>query len=326
MWEASAPANIALIKYMGKRSFSSANTTQANVNVAVNPSVSWTLDHLRSFVQLELVGADESQNDTWQPHPNWLFEMSEVGQQKYLAHLQRVKKIFSAENYFFKVRSGNNFPADCGVASSASSFAALTLVAAQAFSQLTKKPLPAMETLADLSRQGSGSSCRSFFSGFVVWEEDGVRQLPTPTSLYHQVVIVSGDKKQVSSSLAHQRVQSSLLMKQREERVQIRFESLCEQLLSGSPDWKRLYELTWSEFWDMHALFETSDPSFGYMTAKSLEILNIVRDYWLQKQDGPLVTMDAGPNVHLLWRHDQKPMAQEFAKANLQWKWIEDAK
>ena len=323
-WEASAPSNIALIKYMGKRNFSTSSADPANVNVAVNPSLSWTLDHLRSFVQLELLSADEKQSDSWQSHPQWPLEMSELGQQKYLAHLQRVKKIFSAEDYFFKIRSGNNFPADCGIASSASSFAALTLVAAQALSQLTKKPLPAPEILADLSRQGSGSSCRSFFSGFVVWEERGVRQLPTATKLYHQVVIVSGDKKQVSSSQAHQRVQSSLLMKQREERVQLRFTSLCEQLLSSTADWKKLYELTWSEFWDMHALFETSEPAFGYMTSKSLEILTNVREYWQQKQDGPLVTMDAGPNVHLLWRQDQKSMAQEFSQKNPQWKWIEE--
>jgi diphosphomevalonate decarboxylase len=322
-WEASAPSNIALIKYMGKRSFSPSSIDTANMNVAVNPSLSWTLDHLRSFVQLELLSSDESQSDAWQPHPQWPLEMSELGQQKYLAHLQRVKKIFSAENYFFKIRSGNNFPADCGIASSASSFAALTLVAAQALSQLTKQPLPSMETLANLSRQGSGSSCRSFFSGFVVWEECSVRQLPTSTKIYHQVVIVSGDKKQVSSSQAHQRVQSSLLMNQREERVQVRYALLCEQLLSNTPDWKKMYELTWSEFWDMHALFETSDPAFGYMTSNSLEILNNVREYWQQKQQGPLVTMDAGPNVHLLWRQDQKLMAQEFAQKNPQWKWIE---
>lgn len=324
MWEASAPSNIALIKYMGKKSFSSAVSCSTTVNVALNPSLSWTLDHLRSFVQLELISGTDAAVDVWESHPQWLLQMSAAGQQKYLAHLQRIKKVFAAENYFFKVRSGNNFPADCGIASSASSFAALTLVASQALSQLTKKPCPSVEQLAELSRQGSGSSCRSFFSGFVTWEEHGVRQLVTDTKLYHQVIIVSGDKKQVSSSQAHQRVQSSLLMKQREERVQARFSSLYEQLQTGSPDWNKLFELSWSEFWDMHALFETSVPSFGYMTSKSLEILDAARKYWQQNEDGPLVTMDAGPNVHLLWRQDQKAMAQNFSKAHSQWKWIEE--
>ena len=321
MWEASAPSNIALIKYMGKRNVSSGAAT---ANMAVNPSLSWTLDHLRSFVQLELINEKEKQSDTWSAHPQWPLEMSDAGQEKYLAHLNRIKKVFSTENYFFKVRSGNNFPADCGIASSASSFAALTLVASQALAQLTQKPLPPTEQLADLSRQGSGSSCRSFFSGFVLWEDKGVRQLPVATKLYHQVIIVSGDKKQVSSSQAHQRVQSSLLMQQREERVQVRFSALCEQLQNTKPHWKKLFELTWAEFWDMHALFETSEPSFGYMTSKSLEILTAARALWQQNEDGPLVTMDAGPNVHLLWREDQKSVAQKFSCENPQWKWIEE--
>ena len=50
----------------------------------------------------------------------------------------------------------------------------------------------------------------------------------------------------------------------------------------------------------MHALFETSLPSFGYMTAESVEVLHKVREYWRKHDSGPLVTMDAGANVHLL--------------------------
>jgi diphosphomevalonate decarboxylase len=311
MWEASAPSNIALIKYMGKR---------AGGNIAVNPSISWTLDHLRSFVQLEVT----EKIDMWESHPQWPLEMSTAGQVKYIAHLNRVKKFFDAENYYFKVRSGNNFPADCGIASSASSFAALTLTAAQALSKLTHKPMPSKEQLADLSRQGSGSSCRSFFSGFVTWKDSGVQPLLSDISIYHQVVIVSGEKKQVSSSEAHQRVQTSLLMQHREERVQKRFMALQKELQSSAPDWQKMYEITWAEYWDMHALFETSAPSFGYMTATSLEILQAARELWQQENDGPLVTMDAGPNVHLLWRADQKIQAQGFAKKYARWKWIEE--
>ncbi len=336
MWEASAPSNIALIKYMGKRE-DSKSSDGATRNVALNPSLSWTLNHLRSFVQLELIDSkvkptvESTSNptgnhtDVWEIHPLWLLEMSQAGQQKYLGHLVRLKKFFNGETYFFKVRSGNNFPADCGIASSASSFAALTMVAAQALCELTKKPMPSPEQLADLSRQGSGSSCRSFFSGFVVWEEGTVRRLPTTTALYHQVVIVSGEKKLVSSSQAHQRVQSSLLMAQREERVRIRFLALIEHLENSISDWKKMYELTWAEFWDMHALFETSEPSFGYMNSTSIEVLTATRVLWQETGDGPLVTMDAGPNVHLLWRQDQKIVAQEFSKLHAQWKWIEES-
>lgn len=64
----------------------------------------------------------------------------------------------------------------------------------------------------------------------------------------------------------------------------------------------------------MHALFETANPSFGYMTSHSLALLNLVRELWSRDGDGPLVTMDAGPNVHLIWRSEQTPQALAFAK------------
>jgi diphosphomevalonate decarboxylase len=298
---------------MGKR---------AGGNIASNSSLSWTLDHLRSFVQLE-----EAAEDSWQPHPAWpQIEMSNLGREKYLAHLSLLKKYYSAENYFFKIRSGNNFPSDCGIASSASSFAALTLVAAQALSSLTKKAMPTKETLADWSRQGSGSSCRSFFPGFVSWTERGVEPVESVLkNIYHQTVIVSGAKKQVSSSQAHQRVQSSLLMDGREDRAQKRFDLLKTELQKSAPDWKILFEITWADFWDMHALFETSVPSFGYMQSESLVVLQKARELWQEKNDGPLITMDAGPNVHLLWRSEQREMAQAFSKKYSQWQWIESS-
>lgn len=317
MWEASAPSNIALVKYMGKRA-------GASGNVAINPSLSWTLEHLRTFVQLELTEGE----DSWEPHLNFpALEMSETGRTKYLAHLQRMKDFFCAENIYFKVRSGNNFPADCGIASSASSFAALTLATAQALSSLQKKTVPSTEVLANLSRQGSGSSCRSFFPGFVAWTEQGIYPVKSTVNellhnIYHQVVIVSGEKKLVSSSQAHERVQTSLLMTNREERAQKRFDHIRIELQKAQPHWSVLFEETWADFWDMHALFETSVPSFGYMRARSLEVLQAAREFWQQNNDGPLVTMDAGPNVHLLWRAEQKAQAQAWMKQKTQWQWI----
>jgi diphosphomevalonate decarboxylase len=55
----------------------------------------------------------------------------------------------------------------------------------------------------------------------------------------------------------------------------------------------------------MHKLFETSTPSFGYMTVGSHEVLEDCQSLWNKWQDGPLVTMDAGANVHLLFQHSK---------------------
>ena len=53
------------------------------------------------------------------------------------------------------------------------------------------------------------------------------------------------------------------------------------------------------------------------MTEKSEAALTSLSDLWQREGDGPLVTMDAGPNIHLLYRKDQAEMAQKFKQDHL---------
>ena len=64
-------------------------------------------------------------------------------------------------------------------------------------------------------------------------------------------------------------------------------------------------------FWDMHSLFETSTPPFGYLESSSMQVLDVAKNLWAETDDGPVVTMDAGANVHLLWRADQLDLAKK---------------
>ncbi len=314
IWRAHAPSNIALIKYMGK--------SDQEKNRPTNTSLSYTLSHLRSVVELELTG-DTDRGALWEPLPSYegkalsAMELSEKGQARFLEHFTRIKKMFPEvcrDQHQFTVRSANDFPADCGLASSASSFAALTKVALLAFADLSKTELPSPEKAADLSRQGSGSSCRSFFTPWSIWDEDGARAVPELENLTfkHQVIVVDEAKKAVSSSEAHRRVVSSALFTWRPERAEARVRDLLRAL--KAQDLASAFEITWAEFWDMHALFETSRPSFGYMTEGSLAALRFVRGQsWEKCGRGPLVTMDAGPNVHLLYAVDDSN--REFMKS-----------
>jgi diphosphomevalonate decarboxylase len=300
IWAAEAPANIALIKYMGKT-----NTTE---NRPSNSSFSFTLDHLTSRVELEL--DSKLTSDTWEPLQGSEFDaftLSEKGQKRFLKHLVFLKEKFGFRG-FFHLRSANRFPSDCGLASSASSFAALTIVSCQALSELTHaKPLSPAQ-IGDLSRQGSGSSCRSVFTPWAVWTAEGVEAIELPyKSLLHQVVVVNDQIKSVSSSEAHTRVTSSLLFNGRTERAESRLKDLLAAL--RAQNWADAYQITWAEFWDMHVLFETSQPTFSYMTPGSLKVLQFAQtEFWQKTGDGPLITMDAGPNVHLLYRPDQAAM------------------
>ncbi|PWU15744.1 MAG: hypothetical protein C5B49_11475, partial [Bdellovibrio sp.] len=108
----------------------------------------------------------------------------------------------------------------------------------------------------------------------------------------------------------HQRCRTSLLFAGRVARAEQRLKRLLSAF--RAQDWQACFELVWAEFWDMHALFETSEPSFGYLRPQTLTVLAAVKEFWRDHHDGPLATLDAGPNVHLLWRADQEKLKVLF--------------
>ena len=300
MWvEASAPSNIALIKYMGK--------IENSGNRPTNSSFSYCLEKLRTFVRIK--PSDSSTEDTWAPYKREdlrPIELSEKGRAKFLNHFAMLKKEFQLTG-FYQLESANNFPSDCGLASSASSYAALTQAAYDVMIQTSGRSIMAYrpKELAKLSQRGSGSSCRSFFSPWSLWHNEGAEQIQIPyQSLKHQVLLCDESIKSVSSSEAHVRVLTSDLFKGRVERAEERLGKLINAL--RGENWKLAFELCWNEFWDMHTLFHTSSPAFMYMNPNTMKALCALHKNWLEEGDGPLITMDAGSNIHLLYRLDQK--------------------
>ena len=302
-WTASAPSNLALIKYMGKKS------VEEGRNLPLNSSLSLSLNHFMTKVEIE-----EAPSDVWFPlekGDNFYTDLPSSAKKRFLDFFQQLKKHFSISGCY-RIRSGNNFPISAGAASSASSFAALTQAVyklAQDRTDLQKKL--STEELAQISRSGSGSSCRSFFSPWALWTEKNVQPLEFPfKNLIHQMIVTNTSDKKISSSKAHVLVESSSYFKDRPQRAEIRLKKLCSAL--HSENWRECFLLVREEFLDMHHLFETARPSFSYQTESSKQVLKKVEDFWEQRGDGPLVTMDAGSSVHLLYRLDQEELAKEF--------------
>ena len=291
-WVASMPTNIALIKYMGKHPG----------NMPTNASLSYTSPDFYSTVTLACIEGGQDQFGS-------CGAISHAGQARFLAHLRHVKEYFGYSGAFH-VRSRNNFPMGCGLASSASSFSALTSAACKAISDLLGVDFPTAKARATLSRLGSGSSCRSFFSPWCIWEDNHVRVADLPFSVdTHWIAVVSQKHKVIGSSEAHQRVRSSPLFSGRAERAYMRLQALYHA------SWRDAFTLVWEEFEDMHRLFATSDPMFGYITPETRIVLDVVRASWDTLGDGPLVTIDAGPNVHLLFRAQQEKSMQHIESA-----------
>ena len=288
MIEVSMPTNIALIKYMGKK--------DSMNNIPDNSSFSYTLDDLKTTVNLSVIDAEQDQWD------------SAEDQARFIKHLDFLRNKFNIKKYF-KIKSQNNFPSGCGLASSASSFAALT----ECFLKISDIN-SSLEEKAALSRHGSGSSCRSFYKPFALWSGEKVESVELPYKKFiHHVIVVSSDKKLISSSQAHSLVKTSLLYADRKIRAEKRLAELLDSF--KKQDWQKSYYIIWQEFQDMMALFETAAEPFSYLKLSSYFVLDALRDYWHVHGDGPLVTMDAGPNIHLLFRDDQESMAKMLSQA-----------
>ena len=140
----STAANIALVKYWGKRA--------GNSNHPATGSLSIGLEDLRTQTRMEISDEGEDRID---------FEGPAAGGSRVKTYLNWVRRTFDSPHNFV-VKTANNFPSDAGLASSASGFAALAL----AVNELLNLDLSNKE-LSRLAMHGSGSAARSVLGGYV---------------------------------------------------------------------------------------------------------------------------------------------------------------
>lgn len=300
-----SPSNIALIKYIGKK----------DANHPINPSLSYTLNHFISGVRIFKSShrrdehSQEKMQDYWQPLTGlrWLpISMTEDEKKRFLVFFKKLKIFFNL-NEIYCVQSANNFPKNIGVASSASSFSALTLAVYGQVLKGRKEQFKSLSTenLSQISREGSGSSCRSFFKPWCLWDKNKIQSLSFPfNKLDHDLVLSRNEEKKIASSTAHCLIRTSPYFENRADRAKKRLKKFIHFMLKT--DWMNLYKIVKDEFQDMHQLFETSTPSFSYQNDQTKKVLEEVEKFWRDNKDGPLVTMDAGSSIHLLYRPDQK--------------------
>lgn len=303
---ARAPANIALVKYMGKR--------DPGRNIPANPSLSLTLTNLCTYVEIRSVSAGGVRFVADRPEgaKGNAPKLTRAGEEKFLLHFARAMErapdllrtfgLAARESpEHVEIRTSNTFPAAAGIASSASSFAALTLATVAFLARETgefraryARDSGLRRALAAISREGSGSSCRSFEGPFVTWDEDRAENVASALRpLSDLVVVVSAAEKTVGSTEAHRRVRTSPHWEGRPLRAANRHLDLTKAI--GSGNFGGLTEIAEAEFRDMHQLFETSVPSFSYFAPGTSEVLD-----FLEGETGIAVTMDAGPNVHVI--------------------------
>ncbi|XP_075289521.1 LOW QUALITY PROTEIN: diphosphomevalonate decarboxylase [Opisthocomus hoazin] len=217
-----APVNIAVIKYWGKR--------DNDLILPINSSLSVTLhqDQLKTTTTAA-TSRDFAEDRLWLNG-----EEADVGHPRLQACLREVRRLARKRrgdgdavplslSYKIHIATENNFPTAAGLASSAAGYACLVSALARLYGVEGE--------LSEAARRGSGSACRSMLGGFVQWQRgerpdgsDSLAHQVAPETHWPQlrvlVLVVSGEKKEVGSTAGMQTsVDTSPLLKHRAEAV-----------------------------------------------------------------------------------------------------------
>lgn len=275
-----AAANIALVKYWGKR--------DGPGNQPATPSLSIGLDDLRTTTNLQFAERDKDQVE---------FEGSEKADRRIVSFFDLIRDQFNIEQHF-RVATQNNFPTGAGLASSASGFAALAI----AINELIGLNLSESQ-LSSLAMQGSGSASRSVAGGYmevVLAKQSYARSiLPArrwPLSVF--VAVTSENQKAIGSTEAMQ-------LTARTSPHYQDWVSSHESDMSDARDaierrdFTKLADISEQNCLKMHAAIMTSTPPILYWNAATIELMGITRE--LRNGGVPaFFTIDAGPQVKII--------------------------
>jgi diphosphomevalonate decarboxylase len=318
-FEWSAPSNIALVKYWGKK----------ERQIPANPSISFTLNNCKTITKLEVVKKSENNDFSFE----LLFEgkPKEDFKPKIQKFFERIEQFCPfLKEYHFKIDTQNTFPHSSGIASSASGMAAL----AMNIMSLEKAINPSISDdyfcakASFLARLGSGSACRSIKGEVVVWgnhaEIKGSSDLfGVEFSAIHQnfknyqdtILLVDKGEKQVSSTVGHDLMHNHPFAERRFTQAHENLSKIKAILSSG--DLAEFIKIVESEALTLHAMMMTSMPYFILMKPNTLEIINKIWKYRTETQVPVCFTLDAGANVHVLYPENVKEHVLQFIQDEL---------
>ena len=316
----SAPSNIALVKYWGKK----------ENQVPANPSISFTLSDCKTITTLGF----KKKESTGKFSFDFLFE----SQPKESFH-PKIEKFFERvevylpflKEYHFTINTQNTFPHSSGIASSASGMAALAINLMSLERSLNPEMTDAhfYQKASFLARLGSGSACRSIKGSVVVWGEHAevtgssdLFGVEFPDAVHDvfktyqdTILLVDKGEKQVSSTLGHDLMHGHPYAERRFAQAHENLSVLKKALVEGNVD--AFIAITESEALTLHAMMMTSQPYFILMKPNTLQIINAIWKFRQETQLPVCFTLDAGANVHVLYPENVSSEILEFITSEL---------
>lgn len=329
-----SPANIALVKYWGKYP----------LQTPMNPSLSIALKE--SVVRIRVV-YEVSESKAFQLKD---FHLNGESRPDFAERIQKYLLGLSEHFPFLKtaqlrISSESTFPHSAGIASSAAAFSALALCVCSMDEKINARPANKevfLKQASFLARLGSGSACRSVYPGMVLWgktdqfsETSDNHAWPLPEDHIHPsfrnirdtILIADSQSKAVSSSAGHALMQNHPYRDQRKQQAQENLVDITDAIKSG--DWEWFGEVVENEALSLHSLMMSSKPGYILMHPNTLKMINKIRSFREETQVPAYFTLDAGPNIHLIYPASEHKRLNAFIMDELvsyceNQRWIED--
>lgn len=320
-YQSKAPSNIALVKYWGKK----------QGQIPANSSLSFTLTNCYTETSVKISEKKSSEK--------FCFSFYFEGQEKKSFHPKILSFFEKIEDYLpflkkfhLEIHSKNSFPHSSGIASSASSMAALSLCLMQIEREFSEDISEEffLKKASFLARLGSGSACRSIYPFAVVWGETsclsgsselyGVKipseeMAPIFKNYQDTILLIDQGEKKVSSTQGHNLMHNHPFAEKRFLQAEENIKILKEILKQG--DIKKFIELVESEALTLHAMMLTSLPYFILIKPNTLSAIEKI---WKFREETALnlcFTLDAGANIHLLYPENEKNQILPFIEKEL---------
>ena len=286
---ARAHTNIALVKYWGKEN--------EELIIPANSSLSLTLDEFYTDTSVHFDESLSSDEVTLN---------GKVIEDEKITNFMDIIRKKANINAFARIESTNHVPTSAGLASSASAYAALAAAGSKAYGlNLSQKGL------SRLARRGSGSATRSIFGGFVAWNKGTDDESsygysiedPVKMDINMIAIILDNQPKKISSRKGMKiSIKTSPYYQSWIKQTTADFQIIEEAIKEN--DFTTLGKTAELNAMRMHSLTLSSDPSYLYINADSLKVINMVKEL---RETGAecYYTMDAGPNVKIICQSDK---------------------
>jgi diphosphomevalonate decarboxylase len=180
-----------------------------------------------------------------------------------------------------------------------------------------------------ISRLASGSACRSVYGGYALWGKvpsfmdssdeyavavpDGIHEIFR--NMNDAILIVSSKEKKVSSRTGHTQMDQHPYAAPRYDLAVKNITGLLDALKSGDLD--KFMDITESEALNLHALMMTSQQPYLLCEPNTIQIIKEIWDFRTSKNIPVCFTLDAGPNIHLLYPADYEDEVKEWIDSEI---------